>query len=263
MKSRENQLVVENTRIKTDEEIELMRMSSKVLVSTLRLLESIIVPGVKTEDLDRAAEEFIRLHGSVPSFKGYRGFPASICTSVNSEVVHGIPGKRVLTEGDIVSIDVGVLKNGFHSDAAATFPVGEVSLEVRNLLETTKAALEAGVVEAREGNTIADISAAIQATVESGGFAVVRDLVGHGIGRDMHELPQVPNFVGPGKTPELKNGMTLAIEPMVNAGDYPVEVLDDGWTVVAKDGSLSAHFEHTVVVREYGGDILTSEGLET
>lgn len=263
MKSRENQLVVENTRIKTDEEIELMRMSSKVLVSTLRLLESIIVPGVKTEDLDRAAEEFIRLHGSVPSFKGYRGFPASICTSVNSEVVHGIPGKRVLTEGDIVSIDVGVLKNGFHSDAAATFPVGEVSREVRNLLETTRAALEAGVVEAREGNTVADISAAIQATVESGGFAVVRDLVGHGIGRDMHELPQVPNFVSPGKTPELKNGMTLAIEPMVNAGEYPVEVLDDGWTVVAKDGSLSAHFEHTVVVREYGGDILTSEGLET
>jgi methionyl aminopeptidase len=177
--------------------------------------------------------------------------------------VHGIPGKRVLAEGGIVSIDVGVLKNGFHSDAAATFPVGEVSHEVRNLLETTKAALEAGVVEAREGNTVADISAAIQATVESGGFAVVRDLVGHGIGRDMHELPQVPNFVGPGKTPELKNGMTLAIEPMVNAGDYPVEVLDDGWTVVAKDGSLSAHFEHTVVVREYGGDILTSEGLET
>jgi methionyl aminopeptidase len=263
MKSRENQLVIENIRIKTDEEVELMRLSSRVLVSTLRLLESIIEPGVKTEDLDRAAEEFIRSHGSVPSFKGYRGFPASICTSVNSEVVHGIPGKRMLGEGDIVSIDVGVLKNGFHSDAAATFAVGGVSDDVKNLLETTRAALAAGVAEARGGNTIADISAAIQATVESEGFAVVRDLVGHGIGRYMHEPPQVPNFVSPGKTAGLKKGMALAIEPMVNAGDYPVEVLDDGWTVVAKDGSLSAHFEHTVVVREYGGEILTSEGLET
>jgi methionyl aminopeptidase len=221
-----------------------------------------IRPGVKTEDLDRAAEEFIRSHGSVPSFKGYRGFPASICTSVNSEVVHGIPGGRVLSEGDIVSIDVGVLKEGYHSDAAATFPVGTVSDEVRDLLDTTRQALAAGIAEAREGNTIADISAAVQATVESEGFAVVRDLVGHGIGQEMHESPQVPNFVSPGKTPELASGMTLAIEPMVNAGDYPVEVLDDGWTVVAKDGSLSAHFEHTVAVRPEGGEILTLEGLE-
>ena len=256
-------MIINNIKIKTDEEVELMRASSRVLVSTLRLLETIVSPGVRTEELDRAAEEFIRSHGSVPSFKGYRGFPASICTSVNSEVVHGIPGDRVLREGDIVSIDVGVLKDGFHSDAAATFPVGSISEEVNALLETTRSALEAGVAEARHGNTIADISAAVQATVESEGLAVVRDLVGHGIGRDMHEAPQVPNFVSPGRTPELVSGMTLAIEPMVNAGDFSVEVLDDGWTVIAKDGSLSAHFEHTVVVREGGGEVLTSEGLET
>lgn len=263
MKARENQLIIDKIKIKTDEEIELMKASSRVLVSTLRLLESMIEPGVKTEALDRAAEEFIRSNGSAPSFKGYRGFPASICTSVNSEVVHGIPGDRVLGEGDIVSIDVGVLKDGYHADAAATFPVGAVADEVKDLLETTREALAAGIAAAKEGNTIADISAAVQATVESEGFAVVRDLVGHGIGQEMHESPQVPNFVSPGKTPELVSGMTLAIEPMVNAGDYPVEVLGDGWTVVAKDGSLSAHFEHTVAVRKDGGEILTLKGLET
>ncbi len=256
-------MFTDKIKIKTDEEIELMRASSRVLVSTLRLLESMIEPGVKTGALDRAAEEFIRSHGSVPSFKGYRGFPASVCASVNSEVVHGIPGERVLNEGDIVSIDVGVLKDGYHSDAAATFPVGAVPEDVRRLLETTREALAAGIAEAKEGNTIADISAAVQTIVESEGFAVVRDLVGHGIGREMHELPQVPNFVSPGETPELASGMTLAIEPMVNAGDYPVEVLDDGWTVVAKDGSLSAHFEHTVAVRKDGGEILTVEGITT
>lgn len=261
MKARESQLTIDKIKIKTDEEIELMRASSRVLVSTLRLMESMIEPGVKTGALDVAAEEFIRSHGSVPSFKGYRGYPASICASVNSEVVHGIPGDRVLNEGDIVSIDVGVLKDGYHSDAAVTFMVGAVSEDVKNLLETTREALMAGIAEAKEGNTIADISAAVQATVESGGFAVVRDLVGHGIGRDMHESPQVPNFVSPGKTPELVSGMTLAIEPMVNAGGYPVEVLGDGWTVVARDGSVSAHFEHTVAVRKDGGEILTREGL--
>lgn len=256
-------MIIDKIKIKTDEEIELMRASSRVLVSTLSLIESMIEPGVKTEALDRAAEAFIRSHGSVPSFKGYRGFPASICTSVNSEVVHGIPGDRVLREGDIVSVDVGVLKDGYHSDAAATFAVGAVSEDVRRLLETTREALQAGIAEAKEGNTIADISAAVQAAVESEGFAVVRDLVGHGIGREMHESPQVPNFVSPGKTPELASGMTLAIEPMVNSGDHPVEVLADGWTVVSRDGSLSAHFEHTVAVRKDGGEILTGEGLAT
>jgi len=261
VKARESQLIIDRIKIKTDEEIELMRASARVLVSTLRLMESMVEPGVKTGALDAAAEEFIRSHGSVPSFMGYRGYPASICASVNSEVVHGIPGDRVLNEGDIVSIDVGVLKDGYHSDAAATFMVGAVSEDVKNLLETTREALMAGIAEAKEGNTIADISAAVQATVESEGFAVVRDLVGHGIGRDMHEPPQVPNFVSPGKTPDLVSGMTLAIEPMVNAGDYPVKVLADGWTVVARDGSVSAHFEHTVAVRKDGGEILTLEGL--
>jgi len=255
-------LITDGIKIKTDEEIELMRASGRVLASALRLLGSMIEPGVTTEALDRAAEEFIRSHGAVPSFKGYRGFPASICTSVNSEVVHGIPGRRVLGEGDIVSIDVGVLKDGYHSDAARTFAVGEVAPEVDGLLAATREALAAGIAAAREGNTIADVSAAVQTTVEGRGFSVVRDLVGHGIGRDMHEPPQVPNFVGAGAAPELVSGVTLAIEPMVNAGDYPVEVLDDGWTVVAKDGSLSAHFEHTVVVRRDGAEILTLEGLE-
>ena len=263
MKARECNLIIDNIKIKTDAEIELMRASSRVLVSALRLMESMIEPGVKTGDLDRVAEEFIRSQGSVPSFKGYRGFPASICASVNSEVVHGIPGNRVLNEGDIVSIDVGVLKDGYHSDAAATFPVGRVVEDVNRLLETTREALAAGIAGAKEGNTIADISAAVQAAVESEGFAVVRDLVGHGIGQEMHESPQVPNFVSPGKTPQLVSGMTLAIEPMVNAGEYPVEVLDDGWTVVSKDGSLSAHFEHTIAVRKDGGEILTACGLET
>jgi methionyl aminopeptidase len=263
VKARENQLIMDKITIKTDEEIELMRASGRVLASTLRLIESMVEPGVTTEALDRAAEEFIRSHGSTPSFKGYRGFPASICASVNSEVVHGIPGSRVLSGGDIVSVDVGVLKDGYHSDAAATFSVGEMSEEVKRLLETTREALAAGIGAAKAGNTIADISAAVQATVESEGFSVVRDLVGHGIGQNMHESPQVPNFVSPGKTPELVSGMTLAIEPMVNAGDYPIEVLHDGWTVVARDGSLSAHFEHTVVVREDGGEVLTLDGLET
>jgi methionyl aminopeptidase len=262
LRTRDIGLTVESIKIKTDEEIELMRASSRVLVSTLHLIESMLEPGVKTIDLDRAAEDFIRSHGSVPSFKGYRGFPASICTSVNSQVVHGIPGNRVLEEGDIVSVDVGVLKGGYHSDAASTFPVGTVSPAAVDLMETTRRALAAGIGQAREGNTIADISAAVQATVESEGFSVVRDLVGHGIGREMHESPQVPNFVSPGATPELMSGMTLAIEPMVNQGGYAVEVMNDRWTVVSRDGSLSAHFEHTVVVRSDAAEILTLVGLE-
>ena len=255
-------LLTERIKVKTDREIELMRASSRILVSVLRHVGSMVAPGVATRALDSAAEEFIRAHGAVPSFKGYRGFPASICTSVNSEVVHGIPGERVLNEGDIVSIDVGVMKNEYHADAAATFPVGAVGGDVEKLLATTREALAAGIAQAKDGNTVADISAAIQMTVESGGFAVVRDLVGHGIGREMHEAPQVPNFVGEGRSPELRNGMALAIEPMVNAGGHAVMILDDGWTVVSKDGSLSAHFEHTVVVRDGAGEILTSNGQE-
>ncbi len=243
--------------IKSGEEIELIRQSSRIVAETLKLLESRIKPGVTTLELDRMAEEFIRSRGGVPSFKGYRGFPASICTSVNSEVVHGIPGNRVLEEGDIISIDVGVFKDGYHGDGAATFGVGAISEEAKRLLEVTQRALMAGIAEAKAGNRIIDISRAIQQTVERAGFSIVRDLVGHGIGRNVHEEPQVPNFVTPGGSPQLMAGMTLAIEPMVNIGGYEIRIADDNWTVVTKDGSLSAHFEHTVAIKEDGAEILT------
>lgn len=244
--------------IKTAEEIELIRSSSRLVARTLRLMGSMIKPGVKTIELDRAAEEFIRSEGGVPSFKGYRGFPASICASVNSEVVHGIPGKRTLVDGDIISIDVGALKEGYHGDGAATFPVGAVTDEVQTLLDTTQQALLAGIGEARDGNKVRDISRAIQTVVEDAGLSVVTDLVGHGIGQQMHEDPQVPNFVVPGGSPLLVSGMTLAIEPMVNLGAGEVTVRGDGWTVVTRDDSLSAHFEHTVAIGENGAEILTT-----
>lgn len=243
--------------VKTAEEIALIRNSSGLVAKTLRLLEAMIKPGVRTGSLDRAAEDFIRSEGGIPSFKGYRGFPASICTSVNSEVVHGIPGSRKLKEGDIISIDVGVLREGYHGDGAATFPVGEISKEVESLLETTRRALAAGVREAREGNRIGDVSRAIQSVVEGAGFSVVRDLVGHGIGQQMHEEPQVPNFVSPGNSPNLLEGMTIAIEPMVNMGTCEIRMGGDGWTVTTKDDSLSAHFEHTVAVGKDRAEILT------
>jgi methionyl aminopeptidase len=243
--------------VKTGEEIELMRESSRLVARTLELMRSMVSPGTRTIDLDSAAEDYIRSEGGVPSFKGYRGFPASICTSVNSEVVHGIPGERGLGEGDIISIDVGVLKDGYHGDGSWTFPVGTIDGGTAALLRVTEEALMAGIAEARAGNRIRDISRAIQAVVEGADFSVVRDLVGHGIGQQMHEEPQVPNFVVPGDSPELVSGMTLAIEPMVNAGGYEVKVQDDGWTVVTGDGKRSAHFEHTVVILEEGAEILT------
>jgi methionyl aminopeptidase len=243
--------------VKTTEEIELIRRSSRLVARTLRLLGSMIQPGVKTMELNRAAEEFIRSEDGIPSFKGYRGFPASICTSVNSEVVHGIPGKRTLVEGDIISIDVGVLKDGYHGDGAATFEVGAVNDGVKRLLDTTREALLAGIGQAKDGSRIRDISRAIQTVVESAGFSIVTDLVGHGIGQQMHEDPQVPNFVVPGNSPMLVSGMTLAIEPMVNMGTSEVTVSRDGWTVVTKDESLSAHFEHTVAIGDGGAEILT------
>jgi methionyl aminopeptidase len=243
--------------VKTQEEIELIRNSSRLVARTLDLLGSMIKPGVTTLELARAAEEFIRSENGIPSFKGYRGFPASVCTSINSEVVHGIPGTRKLAEGDIISIDVGVLREGYHGDGAATFPVGTISGDARKLLETTQKALMAGIGQAKEGNKIRDISRAIQVAVESAGLAVVTDLVGHGIGQQMHEEPQVPNFVVPGNSVSLVSGMTLAIEPMVNTGTSEVTVKGDGWTVVTKDDGLSAHFEHTVAVGEDGAEILT------
>jgi methionyl aminopeptidase len=243
--------------VKTEEEIELMRQSARVVAETLRLLGSAIKPGITTKELDELAEQHIRLRGGLPSFKGYRGFPASICASVNSEVVHGIPGPRRLDAGDIISIDVGVLKEGYHGDGAATFAVGEISEEASRLLRTTGEALEAGIGAARDGSRVSDISRAVQGVVEAAGFSVVRDLVGHGIGQQMHEEPQIPNFVGVGQSPVLAKGMTLAIEPMVNAGAYGITVKDDAWTVVTCDGSLSAHFEHTVAVTGNGAETLT------
>jgi len=218
--------------------------------------------GVTTSELDRLAEEFIRSQGGRPSFKGYRGFPASICSSVNDQVVHGIPGPRELKDGDIVGIDVGVELEGYHGDAAWTFPVGEVSDEAKRLLQVTREALAMGIAQARPGGRIGDISHAVQSHVEAAGFSVVRELVGHGIGREMHEEPQVPNYGPPGRGPRLMVGQVLAIEPMVNIGGAEVVTGSDGWTIATRDGSLSAHFEHTVAVGATGPVILSDpDGL--
>jgi len=242
---------------KSVEELDLMRVSAQLVAETLRFVGSLVRPGVTTKELDRMAEEHIRARGGLPSFKGYRGYPACICASVNSEVVHGIPGPRVLREGDIISIDVGVLKDGYHGDCAATFPVGRISEEAAGLLAVTEDSLAAGIAQARKGNRVVDISRAVQDVAEEAGFSVVRDLRGHGIGQQLHEEPEVPNFVTAGASPLLVEGMTLAVEPMVTAGGYEVTVMDDTWTVVTRDGGLAAHFEHTIVVTSDGPEILT------
>jgi methionyl aminopeptidase len=249
---------------KSAAEIEQMAEAGAVVARTLDLLGELIRPGVTTGELDRAAEEFIRSHGGVPTFLGYRGvqtpFPASICVSPNAMVVHGIPGELRLEEGDILSVDVGVTLGGFVADSAYTFAVGEVSEDAQRLLEVGQAALAAGIEQARVGNHIGDISAAVQRTTEEAGFSVVRTLVGHGVGRSMHEEPQIPNFGQPGRGPQLQTGMTLAIEPMINAGRPEVVMESDGWSISTADGSLSAHFEHTVAVTEEGPRILTLVG---
>lgn len=234
-----------------------MREAGRLVARLLLELERRIRPGVTTQELDRFAEEFIRAAGGTPSFKGYRGFPASICTSVNEEVVHGIPGPRRLEEGDIISIDVGVWLQGYHSDGARTYPVGEIDPEGRRLLEVTERALYAGIAQARPGNRVSDISHAVQQVVEAAGFSVVREFVGHGIGRRIHEDPQVPNFGPPGRGPRLRPGMTLAVEPMVNEGGPEVVLKEDRWTAVTVDGRRSAHFEHTVAITEDGPAILS------
>ncbi|HHW13919.1 MAG TPA: type I methionyl aminopeptidase, partial [Firmicutes bacterium] len=228
------------------------------VAEALARLGELVAPGVTTGELDRFAEEFFRSRGAVPAFKGYNGFPASICTSVNEQVVHGIPGSRVLQAGDIISIDAGAIVDGFYGDSAATFPVGEVDAEAERLLAATREALARGIAQARVGNRLSDISHAVQAWVEAQGFSVVREYVGHGIGRAMHEAPAIPNYGPPGRGPRLKAGMVLAIEPMVNAGGYEVATEDDQWTVVTVDGRLSAHFEHTVAVTGDGPLILTA-----
>lgn len=248
--------------IKTEKEIALMRESSKIVVDVLRLLEYQVRPGITTKELNDLAEDFIRSCGGVPAFKGYGSdrrnlFPASICVSIDDEVVHGIPGQRVLKEGEIVSIDVGVLRKGFFGDGAFTFPVGKISEGKARLMKVTREALDKGVEQAIEGNCLHDISFAVQQHVEAAGFSVVRDLVGHGIGKELHEDPPVPNY-GKAKTGlKLKAGMTLAIEPMVNFGIYKVHTGGDGWVIHTSDGEPSAHYEHTVVVRKNKAEILT------
>lgn len=234
-----------------------MRRAGRVVAEVLQRLRDEIKPGVTTLELDRLAEEWIKDRGARPAFKGYHGFPGSICTSINNEVVHGIPGQRRLKEGDIISIDVGAVLEGFYADAAVTYPVGEIDDVAKRLLEVTKASLDAGIAAAQYKARLSDISHAVQSVVEANGFSVVRDYVGHGIGRQMHEEPQVPNYGPPGLGPILNEGMTLAIEPMVNVGGPEVEVLADQWTVVTQDGSLSAHFEHTIAITANGPQILT------
>ncbi len=243
--------------LKTPEQIEQMAAAGAVQARCLRMLRSKARPGVTTDDLDIAAERFIRSQGAEPSFLGYRGFPGSICASPNSMVVHGIPGDYELKRGDLLSLDVGVTKDGWVADAAITVPVGEVTPEARKLLEATEAALHAGTEQTRAGNHLGDVSHAIQTRVESDGLSIIRSLVGHGIGRDMHEDPQIPNYGESGRGPLLEPGMVLAIEPMVNAGGPDVRVGDDNWAVYSADGSLAAHFEFTVAVTEDGPRILT------
>lgn len=244
--------------LKNSSDIERMREANRILAHLFEHIRPMIQPGITTAELDSEAELFIRSHNAVPAFKGYRGFPSTLCTSVNEEVVHGIPGTRRLRSGDIVSIDVGALHEGFYSDAARTFAVGQVSKQALNLMETTKKALNAGINQAYPGNRLSDISCAIQQVVESEGFSVVRDFVGHGIGKGLHEDPQIPNFGKKGNGPVLKEGMTFAIEPMVNQGSWRIEILADGWTAVSSDRSLSAHFEDSIAVTKDGPLILST-----
>ncbi|MGZ8622151.1 MAG: type I methionyl aminopeptidase [Solirubrobacterales bacterium] len=242
---------------KTPEQLEAMAAAGRVQSRCLQMLQAKVRPGVTTKQLDETAEKFIRSQGAVPSFKGYRGFPGSICASPNSMVVHGIPGPYELQKGDIISIDIGVTYEGWVADAAVTVPVGEVSPETEQLIKTTRASLFDGIAMARPGNRLSDISHAVQSRVEIDGLSVIRSLVGHGIGREMHEDPQIPNFGEPGKGPELEEGMVLAIEPMVNAGGPEIRMGTDGWAVYSEDDTMAAHFEFTVAVSAEGPRILT------
>ncbi len=244
-------------KLKNNYEVDSMRKAGKIVAETLQVVEFNIKPGITTADLDRIAEEFIINSGAIPSFKGLYGFPASLCISVNDEVIHGIPGSYILKDGDIVSVDCGACIEGFHGDAARTFSVGNVSDDAKRLIEVTKKSFFEGIKVAQVGNNLTDISCEIQRYVESSGFSVVRDYVGHGIGRSVHEDPDVPNFGRSGRGPKLVEGMVLAIEPMVNAGSYRVKTLKNRWTVVTCDKSLSAHYENTVAILPDGPEILT------
>jgi methionyl aminopeptidase len=243
--------------IKSSREIEQLRRPNAIVAEVLQRLRKAVVAGVTTRELDQISEEVILSMGAVPAFKGYRGYPASLCASINEQVVHGIPNQRRLKEGDIVSLDVGANLNGYFGDAAITLPVGSVDPEAQRLLEVTERALTLGIEKARKGNRLFDISHAIQGWVESQGFSVVRDFVGHGIGKSLHEEPQIPNFGSPHQGPRLEEGMVFALEPMVNEGTYEVKILSDGWTVITADRKRSAHFEHTIAITDGNPEILT------
>ncbi len=243
--------------IRSSREIDLLKRSNAIVAEIFEKLKGMISPGITTEELDAVAEKTILSRGAVPAFKGYRGFPATLCVSINEEIVHGIPGQRRLKEGDIVSLDAGVNLNGYFGDAAISLPVGEVDGAARRLLEVTEQALYIGIEKAKAGGRLFDISHAIQTWVESHRFSVVRDFVGHGIGKNLHEEPQIPNFGSPHQGPRLEKGMVLALEPMVNEGTYEVRVLPDGWTVVTADGKRSAHFEHTIAITDGEAEILS------
>ena len=243
--------------IKSPREIEAMRLAGKITAAARAYAGEMVKPGVTTQEIDKAVQQFIKQHGAVPSFLGYNGFPGSCCISVNDEVIHGIPGKRVLKEGDIVSIDVGAYIGGYHGDCAATFACGEISEEAKRLIEVTEQSFYEGLRYAKEGCRVSDISAAVQRYVEKEGFSIVREYVGHGIGRNLHEAPEVPNYGEPGRGPRLLRGMTLAVEPMVNAGAAAIRNMSDGWTVKTKDGKYSAHYENTILITEGDPELLT------
>ena len=243
--------------LKQPDEIDKARASNRIVAEVLSVLREKVKPGVTTRELDKIAEGVTEKRGARPAFKGYRGYPYSLCASVNEEVVHGMPSNRVLVEGDIVGLDFGVCYQGLYGDSAITLPVGRVSEQATRLMQVTEQSLYSAIHQACDGNRLGDISAAVQETVEAAGYSIVRDFVGHGIGKSMHEDPQIPNFGKKGRGIELKKGMILAIEPMVNAGKYKVKILSDGWTVITADGSLSAHFEHSVAITDNGPEILS------
>ena len=242
---------------KSEEEIRIMKRSNQIVAKILSELGLMIKPGIRTKDLNEYAERRTREMDAVPAFKGYRGYPASLCTSINEEIVHGIPSSRTLRSGDIISLDFGVVYDGFYGDAAVTYPVGEITPQVEKLIATARESFAMGVAKIKEGNRLSDISYAIQSHVESQGFSVIRSFVGHGIGFSLHEEPQIPNFGSPGRGPKLKPGMVLAIEPMIAIGNWEVEILSDNWTAVTKDRSLSAHYENTVALTQNGVEILS------
>ena len=243
--------------LKLPAEIEQARASNLIVAEVLSKLREKVKPGVRTRELDKFAEEITEKRGAKPAFKGYRGYPHSLCTSINEVVVHGMPSERILVEGDIIGLDFGVYYRGFFGDATITLPVGKVAQKASRLIQVTEQSLYTGIAQVKDGNRLGDISAAVQAKVEAAGFSIVRDFVGHGVGKSLHEDPQIPNFGKKGRGIELKSGMILAIEPMVNEGNYKVKILPDGWTVVTEDGSLSAHFEHSVAITDNGPDILS------